>query len=35
MRHKKTRGYGTLLPTSCNDTDEGRHKNRRVETWLR
>jgi phosphate transport system substrate-binding protein len=30
-----TRGYGPLLPTSCNDTEDGRHKNRRVESWLR
>jgi len=30
-----TRGFGPLLPTSCNDTDDGRHKNRRVESWLR
>lgn len=28
------RGYSKLLPTSCNDTEEGRHKNRRVEAWL-
>lgn len=30
-----TRGYGPLLPTSCNDTQDGRYKNRRVESWLR
>jgi phosphate transport system substrate-binding protein len=30
-----TRGFSKLLPTSCNDTEEGRHKNRRVEVWLK
>jgi phosphate transport system substrate-binding protein len=29
------RGYGPLMPTSCNDKDDGRHKNRRVEIWLK
>ncbi len=29
------RGYGELLPVSCNDTKEGRYKNRRVEVWVR
>ncbi len=27
--------YGELLPLSCNETDEGRERNRRVEVWLR
>jgi phosphate transport system substrate-binding protein len=27
--------YGELLPLSCNDTEEGRERNRRVEVWLR
>lgn len=30
-----TRGYGELLPTSCNATEDGRNKNRRVEVWLK
>ncbi len=29
------RGYGELLPVSCNDTKHGRYKNRRVEVWVR
>ena len=29
------RGYGELLPTSCNTTEDGRNKNRRVELWLK
>lgn len=27
--------YGELLPLACNDDDEGRAKNRRVEIWAR
>lgn len=27
--------YGELLPLSCNDTEVGRERNRRVEVWLR
>lgn len=27
--------YGELLPLSCNDTEVGRERNRRVEIWLR
>ncbi len=27
--------YGELLPLSCNDGEEGRARNRRVEVWLR
>jgi phosphate transport system substrate-binding protein len=27
--------YGELLPLSCNDSDVGRERNRRVEVWLR
>ncbi|MEO0914422.1 MAG: phosphate ABC transporter substrate-binding/OmpA family protein, partial [Pseudomonadota bacterium] len=27
--------YGELLPLSCNDSDIGRERNRRVEVWLR
>lgn len=27
--------YGELLPLSCNDTEAGRERNRRVEVWLR
>lgn len=30
-----TRGYGELLPTSCNTTEDSRNKNRRVELWLK
>ena len=31
----KAVSFGELLPLSCNDTDEGRERNRRVEVWLR
>jgi phosphate transport system substrate-binding protein len=27
-------GYGQMFPISCNDTEEGRNRNRRVEIWL-
>ncbi len=27
--------YGELLPLSCNETEAGRERNRRVEVWLR
>lgn len=27
--------YGEMLPLSCNDTEIGRERNRRVEVWLR
>lgn len=27
--------YGELLPLSCNDTEVGKERNRRVEVWLR
>lgn len=30
----RARGFGELAPTSCNDTDEGRSLNRRVEVWI-
>jgi phosphate transport system substrate-binding protein len=29
------KGYGEVMPVTCNDTDLGREKNRRVEVWLR
>ncbi len=28
------RGYGELLPSACNDTQEGKTRNRRVEIWV-
>ncbi|MEO1314379.1 MAG: phosphate ABC transporter substrate-binding/OmpA family protein, partial [Pseudomonadota bacterium] len=28
-------GYGELLPVACNNTEQGRELNRRVEVWLR
>ncbi len=30
-----TLGYGEISPLSCNDTDNGRRINRRVEVWFR
>ncbi len=32
--HFIVKGYGELLPVSCNDTELGRQKNRRVEIWV-
>ena len=29
------RAYGELMPVSCNDSQIGMHKNRRVEVWVR
>ncbi|WP_299080530.1 phosphate ABC transporter substrate-binding/OmpA family protein [uncultured Ruegeria sp.] len=31
----RTLGYGEISPLSCNDTENGRRINRRVEVWLR
>lgn len=31
----RVRGYGSALPVAGNDTSHGRHKNRRVEVWVR
>ena len=28
------KGFGKALPVATNDTDEGRHHNRRVEVWI-
>lgn len=28
-------GYGELAPVTCNDTPDGRNRNRRVEIWVR
>ncbi|MEM8871843.1 MAG: cell envelope biogenesis protein OmpA, partial [Pseudomonadota bacterium] len=28
-------GYGSLLPIACNETQQGRERNNRVEVWLR
>ncbi|NSX54075.1 substrate-binding domain-containing protein [Parasulfitobacter algicola] len=28
-------GYGELSPVGCNDTDQGRKRNRRVEVWMK
>jgi phosphate transport system substrate-binding protein len=33
--HLEARGFGKILPVTCNDTDLGREKNRRVEVFLR
>lgn len=30
----EVRAYSELLPVACNDTEQGRQKNRRVEIWL-
>ena len=32
---KSSVGYGEFLPVASNDRSEGRHKNRRVEVWVR
>ncbi len=29
------KSYGEILPVSCNTTDQGRQRNRRVEVWVR
>ncbi|MFA5530208.1 MAG: phosphate ABC transporter substrate-binding/OmpA family protein [Thiohalomonadaceae bacterium] len=31
----RVRGYGSALPVAGNDTPHSRHKNRRVEVWVR
>jgi phosphate transport system substrate-binding protein len=31
----RSTGYGELAPVGCNDTFDGRDRNRRVEVWLR
>ncbi|MCV2880418.1 phosphate ABC transporter substrate-binding/OmpA family protein [Actibacterium sp. XHP0104] len=31
----KVMGFGPLAPSTCNDTDDGRALNRRVEIWIR
>lgn len=31
----RTAGYGELSPVGCNDTFQGRQRNRRVEVWVR
>jgi phosphate transport system substrate-binding protein len=30
-----SRGYSELAPVACNDSEEGRNLNRRVEVWVR
>jgi phosphate transport system substrate-binding protein len=30
----RVRGYGSALPVAANDSELGRHKNRRVEVWV-
>lgn len=30
----RVRGYGSALPVAANDSEMGRHKNRRVEVWV-
>ena len=32
---KLVQGFGEVLPVASSDTPEGRHKNRRVEVWVR
>ena len=34
-RFIETRNFGPLLPVGCDSSEEGKHKNRRVEIWLR
>jgi phosphate transport system substrate-binding protein len=34
LRIIDVKGYGKILPVTCNDSDLGRYKNRRVEIWL-
>lgn len=35
MVPRKVRGYGNVVPVASNDSEAGRHKNRRVEVWVR
>ena len=35
LKNIEVKGYGKILPVTCNDSDLGRYKNRRVEIWLR
>ena len=34
LKYIEVTGYGKILPVTCNDSDLGRYKNRRVEIWL-
>ena len=34
IRPLVVKGFGKALPVATNDTDEGRHHNRRVEVWI-